>query len=91
MSITKAAMDGKLPCLVCVPEHLREVRTADDFGHKPIPWLAGQTVCARCKTRSRRYSLDEWGNDHSHGPYLDPVLWPCTSAIVLGLVPRNTE
>lgn len=87
MSSTKAAMDGKLPCLTCVPQHLRELPDSQHFGHQPIDSF-GAVVCARCETSERLYSLDEFGNDHSIGPFPTPVRWPCTSAVVLGLVPR---
>jgi hypothetical protein len=85
MSATKAATDGKLPCLSCVPQHLRQMPGAEDFGHEPEPLYApgplgdgtDVMVCARC----RRWDI--YGYSHE-----DPVPWPCTSAIVLGLVPR---
>lgn len=80
MSSTRAAVDGKLPCLACVPAHLRELPETEDFGHRPVE-IQGDHFCTRCRT-----------------PYIDdaetqsyPTLWPCTSAIVLGLVPRPTE
>lgn len=80
LSAAKAAMDWhKLPCLACVPEHLRELPDADHFGHEPEPLYApgplgpgdDQLICARCQI--------------GH----DIVLWPCTSAVVLGLVARE--
>jgi hypothetical protein len=108
MSSTKAAMDGKLPCLVCVPAHLRELPEAETFGHEPASndvdyW--GETnddlpVCARC-TRTVRAWLPEVIGQHPDGRVITAedrrvsfevaVLWPCTSAIVLGLVPRPAE
>lgn len=53
-------------------------------------------VCARCVIveyeTSEQLVTDEHGNDqYVHGRWVirrDPVLWPCTSAIVLGLAPR---
>lgn len=58
----------------------------DDFGHWPTTGISlfdlSATVCQRCT---------EWGVWYSHGAdELTParIPWPCTSAIVLGLVPR---
>ncbi|MBI0296761.1 hypothetical protein JBE04_20430 [Streptomyces sp. PRKS01-29] len=79
MSSTKAAMDGKLPCLTCVPPHLREMPKTETFGHEPIE-LDGDHFCARC----RNHGFDEDGD-----PWSYPTLWPCTSAAVLGIVERG--
>lgn len=84
---TGAAIDGKLPCLGCVPPELRKMPDIETFGHQPewadfgqcvvdpgacnCPYHDEQQACARCR----------------HGR--QPVLWPCTSAIVLGLVDRE--
>ncbi|MFF1444189.1 hypothetical protein [Streptomyces sp. NPDC058295] len=84
MSSTKAAIDGKLPCLTCVPPHLRELDASDSFGHEPTTGISlfglAETVCQRCT---------EWGVWYGSADDLRPVhiLWPCTSAVVLGLVP----
>jgi hypothetical protein len=82
MSATHAAMGRKLPCLACVPEHLREMPEAEDFGHKPvIGFVDGRAlnrVCARC----RQWDIYGYSREAS-------VRWPCTSAIVLGLVERD--
>ncbi|MFD4968905.1 hypothetical protein [Streptomyces sp. NPDC058424] len=87
-----AAMRGKLPCLHCVPESLRVFPPlyGQDFGHKPTDEYAGtpegyrgatHIVCARCMTWTR------WPDvGLSVGAR---VSWPCTSALVLGLVPRE--
>lgn len=88
MSSTKAALDGKLPCLGCVPKHLRDLPETQHFGHQATEFF-GVMVCARCTTWDRNYWLDEWGNDHRSERYPVPVAWPCTSAIVLGLAPRS--
>lgn len=85
MSNTKAATDGKLPCLACVPAHLRELPEAEDFAHEPTKGISlfglSEVVCQRCTERGVWY-----GNaDHMRDVH---ILWPCTSAIVLGLVPR---
>ncbi|MGW6531406.1 hypothetical protein [Streptomyces venezuelae] len=79
MSSQKAAMDGKLPCLTCVPPHLRQMPDVDGFGHQPVE-VWGEPCCARCRDRG----IDEYGD-----PWIHPTLWPCTSAIVLGLVARE--
>lgn len=87
MSATKAAMDGKLPCLSCVPPHLRELPEVESFGHRPVGW-SGHVVCIRCHAGEPRTSdgIDGAPDDR---PLPDrSVLWPCTSAIVLGLADR---
>lgn len=87
MSSIKAAMDGKLPCLACVPAHLRELPPADDFAHEPVTGVSlfglAETVCQRCT---------EWGVWYGFADDLRPVhvAWPCTSAVVYGLAPRPT-
>lgn len=93
MSAAKAAMDGKLPCSACVPQHLRELQAPDAFGHEPI-WTDGgycggcegcgdtaeREVCARC-LRMIHPLL---------GPRrLDSVEWPCATAVALGLASRE--
>jgi hypothetical protein len=87
MSATKAAIDGKLPCLACVPEHLRELPESEGFAHEPTVGTSlfglAEQVCQRCT---------EWGVWYGTVTEMRPVHipWPCTSAIVLGLVPRPT-
>lgn len=70
-----AAMRGKLPCLHCVPADERAFPPlyGQTFGHKPFEY-DGVTICVRCFIQ--------------HRSYRETVPWPCTSAIVLGLVPR---
>ena len=83
-----AAMRGKLPCLHCVPAELRVFPPlyGQTFGHEPTKGISlfdqSAEVCQRCEERGVWYSH---GDDE-----LTPVRvpWPCTSAIVLGLVPR---
>jgi hypothetical protein len=74
------------------------------FGHEPVSNDAdywGETVddppvCARCRRRVRRWTSYSNGYDERAGviweegwiSYEVAVLWPCTSAIVLGLVER---
>lgn len=86
MSSTKAAIDGKLPCLACVPPHLREFPQTENFGHEPSTGLTlfdvAETVCQRCTERGVWWSR---GDDDLMAVRIP---WPCTSAIVLGLVFR---
>jgi hypothetical protein len=88
----EAAMGaGKLPCGACLPELLAgwfRTPCEDDFGHEPVrDPIAGAhgwpqyDVCARCG----------WGDVYYDGSPVKErvsVAWPCTSAVVLGLVPR---
>lgn len=86
MSDTKARLDGKQPCLKCVPQHLRTFdNTGDTHGHEPVDEYADRPgitriVCARCITWTPMPSVGL-----QCGRRVD---WPCTSAIVLGLAPR---
>jgi hypothetical protein len=76
----RAAERGKLPCLHCVPAALRVFPPlhGQDFGHRPVVrFVDGRAlnrVCARCITNT---PTGVWG-----------VRWPCTSAVVLGLISR---
>lgn len=85
-----AAMDhGKEACTTCFPS-LRAAwyrsSSEDDFGHWPTRGISldslADDVCQRCT---------EWGVWYGDAHDLRPVHipWPCTSAIVLGLVPRE--
>ncbi|MEW2393119.1 hypothetical protein AB0933_32635 [Streptomyces venezuelae] len=89
MSNTKAAMDGKLPCLVCVPHDLRAMPDTVTFGHQPVDEYqdspegkrgATHIVCARCVTWTHWRDIDLSVGFR--------VPWPCTSAVVLGISPR---
>ncbi|KUN37747.1 hypothetical protein AQJ30_15805 [Streptomyces longwoodensis] len=55
------------------------MRRSEDFGHRPmVSFTDGRAlnrVCARCTISTL---TGEWG-----------VRWPCTSAVVLGLVRRE--
>ena len=76
MSDNKATVDLRLwPCRYCVPSHLRRFPPSDTFGHEPFTY-DGVPICQRCyrTTRGSRWT----------------ILWPCTSAIVLGLATRPT-
>lgn len=76
-----AAACGKLPCLRCIPAALRVFPPlyGQTFGHEPV-FIMGDHFCARCRTRDH----DEYGDPRSY-----PTLWPCTSAVVLGLASRT--
>ncbi|MET7944249.1 hypothetical protein [Streptomyces sp. NPDC005302] len=54
--------------------------SAEDFGHEPMNIITNgklrAVVCARCSV---------WDRGFNH------VDWPCTSAIVLGLVARESS
>jgi hypothetical protein len=69
------------------------LKPRDSFGHEPVPseWAIAfgydSNVCRRCRKRSMSVE-DDYGT--THPGQLEPVSWPCTSAIVLGLVPRPT-
>jgi hypothetical protein len=84
----RAAMCGKLPCLYCVPAELRVFPPlyGQTFGHEPVivPNMFGvdETVCQRCTERGFWYSRG------AEEPKPVRTLWPCTSALVLGLVER---
>lgn len=58
----------------------------DTFGHEPTIGTSlfglAETVCARCTERGVWYGT---------ATELRPVyiMWPCTSAVVLGLAPRD--
>lgn len=77
VSIVEAMGRGREACTTCFPG-LRAAwyrgNSENDYGHVPIPLWWERTV-----TVCARCEVD-------HG---EPVLWPCTSAIVLGLVPRE--
>lgn len=96
-NIHDAAMRGKLPCLGCVPPELREMPGTEDFGHQPewhyVGYCGGceqcgdneeTEVCARCATVTTWHD----GNGQLHVDRR-AITWPCTSAIVLGLVERG--
>ena len=79
-TVQEAAARGKLPCLHCVPaaECVFQPLYGQTFGHKGAV-LDGDVFCVRCRDR---------GIDDNGDPWTYPTLWPCTSAVVLGLVPR---
>lgn len=71
-----AALLGYTACRVCVPPAHALPATGQTYGHEPVGVVGGQSVCARCGTDG------PWGGGYA-------VPWPCTSALVLGLVPRG--
>ena len=80
-----AVAAGKWPCHTCYPAPTVIPPSQDDFGHWPTKGISllslSEDVCQRCT---------EWGVWYGNADDLRPVHipWPCTSAIVLGLVPR---
>lgn len=92
MTIPAAMGAGKLPCLVCMPDlgaNWFRTPCEDDFGHEPFGPYDGAMVCRRCYVTVIREWVDAYDNPR-HRRVRDVVLWPCTSAVVLGLVPRPT-
>lgn len=82
-TVTEALGAGKTPCLACLPAvgaGLARSACEEDFGHEPV-WIEGDMFCRRCRTR---------GVDDDGDPWTYPRLWPCTSAVVLGLVPAES-
>ena len=89
-----AAMRGKLPCLHCVPVGLRVFPPlyGQTFGHRPVTGIAPEgrglvQVCVSCRTREISSWLDGRGRPYRTVRTVS-VRWPCTSALVLGLVDR---
>jgi hypothetical protein len=77
MELDRALRKGKRPCTYCYRDpSLRQTvmpPSRETFGHEPIEY-DGALICASCYVPHLK---------HRH-----TVPWPCTSAIVLGLVPR---
>lgn len=63
--------------------------SADDFGHEPMDVITNgklrAVVCARCRIVRNVW----WPNGGCYVADIRDVEWPCTSAIVLGLVSRE--
>jgi hypothetical protein len=82
----QAANRGKTPCVTCKPVVVDVPLFGETFGHEPVrDPIAGAhgwpqfDVCARCS----------WGDVYYDGSPVKErvsVAWPCTSAVVLGLV-----
>lgn len=89
MSIVTAMGRGKEACSLCFPG-LRAAwyrgSSENDYGHWPTRGISlnslADDACQRCT---------EWGVWYGDANSLRPVhvAWPCTSAVVLGLVPRE--
>lgn len=95
MTVTDALGRGKWPCTYCWPGSAAALAITpceEDFGHVPVNEYAGtpegqrgasRIVCARCIIWNRWKDVGMWAGQ--------AVGWPCTSAIVLGLVPRPVK
>ena len=90
LTVTDALARGKEPCAKCFPGQraaLHRTSSEDDFGHQPTIGISifglAETVCSRCTERGVWFSR---GNDDFNPVH---ILWPCTSAVVLGLVDRK--
>lgn len=96
VTMTEAFGMGKMPCAYCFPGLAGSIYRAsseDDFGHEPYdeyegtrPGFSGvsRIVCRRCTAPWVPLGID--GIRLSHR-----IKWPCTSALILGLVPRNLQ
>lgn len=60
--------------------------SAETFGHEPFVY-DGVPICRRCYVNVTRCSVDAFEEAHRLR-VREAVLWPCTSAVVLGLEPR---
>jgi hypothetical protein len=65
----------------------------ETFGHKPwftcLPNFTKDYGCARCRVRVRCVTVGSPEDNPSFHMETHAVPWPCTSAVVLGLVPRE--
>lgn len=91
--LDNAIAAGKKPCGTCYgtpgQRHTTLPPSTEDFGHRPFEY-DGVPICTRCYTTEARCSIDAFEVPRQATVRL-PVLWPCTSAIVLGLAPRPQE
>lgn len=79
ISISQAAIRDLTPCAVCYPgfqELAVQLPSDQNFGHRPFQY-DGVDICKSCYTRNRSVR--------------EPVFWPCLSAQVLCLAPRQEE
>lgn len=93
VSVLAALGEGKTPCHVCMPGSdaaLAISSCEEDFGHLPVDEYTREglthIMCARCM---RWTGWGRLGDVRVHAGVR--VSWPCTSAIILGLVPRTDE
>ncbi|MFM9616800.1 hypothetical protein ACKI14_02420 [Streptomyces turgidiscabies] len=90
-----AAARGKLPCLGCVPtsERVYPPLYGQTFGHEPwftcLPDFTKGYACARCRVRARCVTVGSPEDDPHFHMETHAIPWPCTSAVVLGLAPRE--
>lgn len=86
VSAVAAIAEGRTACRVCVPPALALPATGHTYGHERmtgIGWFGEpETICGRCTERGLY-----WGDSGNLRPV--HVMWPCTSAVVLGLAPRG--
>ncbi|MER6492638.1 hypothetical protein [Streptomyces griseorubiginosus] len=89
MSLTTAFQQGNSPCGTCYPgmrAALHRGSSGDDYGHRPIWADFGQCVvdpgACNCPYHDEQQACERCRHGRQH------VLWPCTSAIVLGLADR---
>lgn len=77
---------GYTACRVCVPPEFALPATGETYGHEPVVgFIDGRgltDICQRCRIPVRRKYVHLM-------PEGLPLRWPCTSAVVLGLVPRD--
>lgn len=79
ISIGMAAVRDLVPCAVCYPgfqELAVQLPSDDDFGHVPFQY-DGVNICQRCFIERRSFR--------------ETVFWPCLSAQILGLAPREEK
>lgn len=90
MTLPDAFGRGKEPCTTCYPGlrgALYRGHCENDFGHEPFEY-DGVPICIRCYTRILHITFD--ATSIVHRRYVrQPVLWPCTSAVILGLAERE--
>lgn len=79
ISIEQAAIRDLEPCAVCYPgyQEIAVQLVADDhFGHQPFQY-DGVNICQRCFIQ--------------HRSFRETVFWPCMSAQILNIAPRQEE
>jgi hypothetical protein len=100
MSLGDAAVKGFEPCTVCYPDFQKIVArlpSEEDFGHRPIDQYEGSEhgvesiACERCVDwKPVKVHNTETGSEETWSMGRR-IAWPCMSAVVLGLVPREKE
>lgn len=87
----RAVAEGRTPCRVCKPR-AADPLLVEDFGHRPVmSFIDGRSlgrVCARCEIVTPPTMWDIEGERYEVRGFVT-VRWPCTSALVLGLVDRR--